>query len=295
MSIPHELSNFGNEDGFIRSFLVPLLWRLGFTIVVNYHGRREFGKDLIFGEIDRFSHVRYYGLQAKFVPNIGKGAVHDLVRDCEEAFARDFIHPQTGQPHKISSFYALNAGSFSEEAREFFFASLRPKHADNVRLIDGKDLLVLDRSVAISRTEDARDLLLGILIEAQFNEGVLEGIMPDLDLITKYTWNTAMSTPPAHVQYPPLRMKVHAVASYLVKPFLASDLPIEVIERFWSMATAFNRTLDEAGGSPFGRGDTSKIPAQTALRLTSQIRLDIQTLKNSVNKVLAKFGPLASI
>ena len=33
--------------------LIPLLQRLGFSLVFNYHGRAEFGKDLIFAEVDR--------------------------------------------------------------------------------------------------------------------------------------------------------------------------------------------------------------------------------------------------
>lgn len=294
MPIPDELSGFSNEEGFIQSFLIPLLCRLGFTIVVNYHGRREFGKDLIFGEIDRFSHVRYYGLQAKFLPSISKEAVHALIQDCEEAFTKDFTHPQTGQLHKISSFYALNAGSFSDEAREFFFARLLPGHADNVRLIDGKDLLALDRSVAINRIESARDLLVGILIEVQFNEGNLQQIIPVLDRIAKRAENSARATQEP-VQYPALRLRVNAAASYLLKPFLVSDLPIEIIQRFWSMGTAFNRSLDESTASPLHTVVSIKIPAINALQSTSQLMEDIQTLKNSVSKILAKLGPLTSI
>lgn len=294
MPIPCELSGFTNEEGFIQGFLIPLLYRLGFTIVVNYHGRREFGKDLIFGEIDRFSHVRYYGLQAKFVPSISKEVIHDLIHDCEEAFAKDFTHPQTGQQHKISSFYALNAGSFSDEARELFFARLLPIHADNVRLIDGKDLLALDRSVAINRIESGRDLLVGILIEVRYNEGILQQIIPVLDGITKRAEHSAKATQEP-VQYPALRLRVNAAASYLLKPFLVSDLPIEIIERFWAMGTTFNRTLDEASVSPLHTVVSIKIPAIKVLPLTSQLMQDIQTLKDSISKILAKLGPLVSV
>lgn len=40
------------EDILVQKFLIPLLTRLGFIAIVNYHGRREFGRDIIFGEID---------------------------------------------------------------------------------------------------------------------------------------------------------------------------------------------------------------------------------------------------
>ncbi|MDP2754082.1 MAG: hypothetical protein Q8P40_06790 [Nitrospirota bacterium] len=85
MAIPPEF-NFANEDEFTQEFLIPLLQRLGFSLVVNYHGSSEFGKDLIFAELDRFGHVRYHGLQAKYEPS-------------------------------ISSFYSINGGSIGPEEK----------------------------------------------------------------------------------------------------------------------------------------------------------------------------------
>ncbi len=56
MAIPPDF-NYANEDSFIQGFLIPLLQKLGFLLVVNYHGTAEFGKDLIIAEVDRFGHV----------------------------------------------------------------------------------------------------------------------------------------------------------------------------------------------------------------------------------------------
>ena len=67
-----ELASYANEMESVQRFLVPLLGRLGFGIVVNRHGQSEAGMDLIVGEIDRFAHVRYHGVQAKFEASIGK-------------------------------------------------------------------------------------------------------------------------------------------------------------------------------------------------------------------------------
>lgn len=287
MSLPDELTSFGGEIDFTDKFLIPLLNRLGFTIVVNFHGKREFGKDLIFGEIDRFSHIRYHGLQSKYLPSIGKKAVHELIQDCDESFAKDFKHPQTGHKHKISTFYAVNAGTFSDEARDLFFASLSSKHADNIRLIDGKGLLALDRSAAINQTETGRESLIGLLIEASYNEEILQRIIPSLNGIIKGDGH--------NVQYPSLRLRVNAVASYLLKPFLVGDMPVEVVEKFWSMGTAFNRALDEAGSSPLHTVVSIKVPAAKAFKLIPQLVEETKVLKQSVRKVLAKLGPLASM
>ena len=85
MAIPAEFA-FANEDAFVQNFLIPLLRRLGFSLVVNYHGRTEFGKDLVFAEVDRFGHVRYHGLQAKYEARISLNGIEDLIRDCKQAF-----------------------------------------------------------------------------------------------------------------------------------------------------------------------------------------------------------------
>ena len=45
MAIPAELRAFGNEAGFRDRFVMPLLHRLGFSIVVKYHGQREFASE----------------------------------------------------------------------------------------------------------------------------------------------------------------------------------------------------------------------------------------------------------
>lgn len=73
MPIPGELKYEGEirEDQFIQKFLIPLLQRLGYQ-VVNYHGQREFGKDLVFSEVDRFSNVVYHGLQAKYEASLAQ-------------------------------------------------------------------------------------------------------------------------------------------------------------------------------------------------------------------------------
>ena len=63
MAIPPEFRNFNDEADFTARWIIPLLHRLGFSVVVNYHGQREFGRDVVFGEIDRFGHVVYYAMQ----------------------------------------------------------------------------------------------------------------------------------------------------------------------------------------------------------------------------------------
>jgi hypothetical protein len=144
MAIPKEFT-FASEEDFVQRFLIPLLHRLGFSVVANYHRTQgELGKDLVFAEIDRFGHIRYRGLQAKYIESIGLSAVETLIQDCRQAFANPFTRPHTHTAERIQTFYAVNGGSISEDARQHFFGSVGQPLATCARVLDGKALLALD-------------------------------------------------------------------------------------------------------------------------------------------------------
>jgi len=56
MTIPAEFDRYReprkSEENSIRWFLKPLVERLGYCSVRDYHGTREFGKDLVYAEVD---------------------------------------------------------------------------------------------------------------------------------------------------------------------------------------------------------------------------------------------------
>jgi len=285
MPIPAELSAYRDEDDFVQRFLVPLFRRVGFEIVANYHGKREFGKDLLVGEIDRLSHVRFHGVQAKYEASIGKEAAHELIRQCDEAFVTPFTHPQTGHTQRISSFYAVTAGSVSDEARELFFASLQTKHADNVRILDGKSLLALDRFAVISRNESARERLLGIFHECRYSSAALEKAVPMLERIRDGDGNG--------VVYPSIRLRANAATTFLANPLVFAKVDLVEVERFWSHAHAFNLALDQATTSPLQTVVSVKQPAIRALNHVPPLRECVARLAGQVEAALTQLGPLA--
>lgn len=287
MSIPSELSTFRNEDDFVQRFLIPLFRRVGFAIIANYHGKREFGKDLLVGEVDRLSHVRFHGIQAKYEASIGKADVHELIRQCDEAFVTPFTHPQTGHTQRISSFYAVTAGSISDEARDLFFTTLHPRHADNVRILDGKSLLALDRFAFIGRTESAREPLIGLLHECRFATLVLNKTVPVLEQIQQCDGNG--------VVYPALRLRANASAAFLARPLLFAKLDIPTVERYWSHSNAFNLALDQATASPLQTVVSVKQPAIRALHHVPSLRESIVQMTALVESALADLGPLAAL
>lgn len=286
MALSSELAGYANEQDFVERFLVPLLGRLGLGIVINHHGQREAGMDLIVGEIDRFAHVRYHGIQAKFQGSISKADSHGLVQDATEAFAAEFQHPQTGAKHWISSFYAVNAGTISDEARGLFFAKLCNRHGDNVRLLEGRDLVALDRSAAV-RSEGTREYLAGLLLETRHNAAALGRLVPLLTAITSGDGNG--------VVYPIERLRLVALGSWLARPVLLSDLPTKQIEDLHALASAFNRCLDEAGSSPLHTVVSIKVPAAKALRLVGVVQVDSAAVESAVAALLVTLGPLAPI
>jgi hypothetical protein len=286
MALSPEFTAYADENDFVQRFLVPLLGRLGFGIVVNHHGQSEAGMDLIVGEIDRFAHVRYHGIQAKFEGSISKAATHGLFQDATEAFAAEFTHPQTGAKQRISCFYAVNAGTVSDEGRTLFFDLLRSKHGDNVRLLEGRDLLALDRSATI-RTESTRNLLLALLMETKRICASLNRLLPRLQAIVDGDGNG--------VVYPVERLRLVAIEAWLANPVLLSLLPAEEIEDIHSLASAFNRCLDEAGSSPLHTVVSIKIPAAKALRLLPQIATGSAAVESAIGGAVAALGSLASI
>lgn len=287
MPILPELSHHKDEDDFARDFVVPLLRRLGFSIVVDFHGSREFGRNLIFGDVDRFGHVVFHGLQVGFTASVSKTGAQGLAEDCDEAFAKDFVHPHTGASHRISRFYAVNGGSISDAARKFFFAKVVPSHGDNARLLDGRALLDLDRT-ALARPEAGRETLWGILLEVRKNRDVLSQVLGPLAAIVKGE--------DQGVDYPTERLRIVALSAALARPGHIAALDLSAVESIHDRSVAFNKALDDAGASPLRTVVSTKIPARKALKISlSGLKADLEELEGALEQKLEQLGPIAPI
>jgi len=271
---------FDSEDHFIETFVVPLLNRLGYSLVLNYHGTSEFGKDLIIGGFDRFSHVRYDAIQVKYKPSIGLSDADDLIRDCHQAFKNPFRHPQTGQDHRISTFYAINGGSISDQSRTHFFASVQANYGDNARLLDGKALIQLDRSATVIGVEPVRSILSGILLELQFNAQVVGHVCEGLEHMLD-----------ADGPYPMQRLSSEATSSFLQRPNTSLIQHIGLLQQYWQSVTMFNRIVDSIGTS-LSAGDYRKGRAEGAYQVRDHINGMANQLAPLVSAQLVQLGPL---
>ena len=139
MSFPSSF-HYENESEFIRRLIEPVLQRLGFDAVTNYHGTREHGKDLVFGETDRFGHHIYHGLQAKYVPSISQKEAVSLIDDAKQAFIMTFPHPTSGVRENLQ-ILCRERREHKRQCRDLFFQALRPQYGANVRLMDGNEMV----------------------------------------------------------------------------------------------------------------------------------------------------------
>ncbi len=281
MSIPPEFK-YANEDEFTRNFLIPLLQRLGFSLVVNYHGQLEFGKDLIFAELDRFGHIRYHGLQAKYESSISLNGIEDVIRDCKQAFSNTFTHPQTGAVERISSFYAVNAGSISQEAKQHYFNSLVASYGGNVRLLEGKDLLTLDRWVSIGRSDSAKATINGLLNEINFN-----GIVVSL-------WATKLqqSSDGANNSLPLVPLRTMASSAYLMQPTLREFVITNDVLQYSILAEICNKAFERITQNTPDVSGQKQLQSDCLFKL-DELKRSSTSIESALKKSLEMIGPLA--
>jgi len=281
MVIPAEF-NYTNEDDFIQRFLIPLLKRLGFS-VVNYHGTREFGKDLVFAEMDRFGHVRYHALQAKYEASISLGDSKGLIEDCDQAFANPFVHPHTGASERISSFYAVNGGDISEPARTNYFNQLI-RYGSNVRLLDGKSLIALDRWAAFNRGEMVGETLTGMLIEIRVNRRKMATFQP---MLQAYVEDTKKPLPIE-------RLRDAGTTNYLLRPLSPNLINVDEVLWYSEFARMFNNSLEFCLKS-LASEENKKDLLRKVIEQSVGFYIWGNHIEEAIQSVLSQLGPLAGL
>jgi len=174
---------FTNEASFRTNFVKPLLNKLGFFLVAEYHGRREFGKDFVFSELHRFGGIRHYAAQVKHERTIGLGkAADDLLTQINQAFANPFTLPDAQKEAYISAFYIFNSGSITSEAKDDLIQRLRrTSYGENVYFLDGERLDSLNKWATFQNDQDIRQRLLGLRNQLIINIKIWDSIKEDAE------------------------------------------------------------------------------------------------------------------
>jgi hypothetical protein len=279
MAIPQELQQYSNEADFTARFVIPLLQRLGFSVVLNFHGTREFGKDLVVGDRDRFNDTIFHGVQIKFEPVVNQEMSHDLIRDADEAFGNPFNHPHKGGEYRISGFYAINGGSIPDNSRDNFFNRLRPRYGDNVRLMDGPRLIVLNRFASFNESVFLKERLTGLVLEIRMNRAILEGLLASISGVLA----------DSGTGFPMQRCRLVAVEATLTQPVITTALFVDKLQQYWERVRILNSLLDSAH-QPMTIGNWTQQRLRVALDMLPQIRHDAGIIEGLAVAHLVRLG-----
>lgn len=109
-----------DEKLFSKNFITPLLKKMKFDNITYSHGIKEYGRDFIFSEINRFGEVVNYGLQVKAGNISGKvnSEIDEIIGQIEDAFSMPFIRISNSSSNYISVFIVAISGKFSNNAKE---------------------------------------------------------------------------------------------------------------------------------------------------------------------------------
>ena len=115
-----KIENTNNEADFTISVFIPLLRKLGFSNVKYNHGKREYGKDVVFARKTELDDMEYWGAQVKF-GNISGGAhsdINTILSQSEDAFRMPFYDVYSRTKQRISKLVIVTSGKFTENAVE---------------------------------------------------------------------------------------------------------------------------------------------------------------------------------
>jgi hypothetical protein len=125
---------------------LPILRKLGFQNVRYNHGKREFGRDVLFARVTEFQGLEFWGAQVKF-GDVAGGAdaeIDELLGQIEDAFMMPFYDLYTKQKQRISRLAIIISGKFTDNAIEKICEKIE-SHAvrNNVVFVDREKLQTL--------------------------------------------------------------------------------------------------------------------------------------------------------
>lgn len=134
-----------NEKLFSLQVINPLLRKMHFNSIRFSHGRKEYGKDFTFSELDKFGQVKYYGIQVK-VGNVSgqvNSPIDELIGQIEDAFSMPYFDLDSKNPLYISTLIIIISGYFTENAKEKIMNKINKGLHGSVYFIDQDKILEL--------------------------------------------------------------------------------------------------------------------------------------------------------
>lgn len=115
--------------------------KLGFSNVRYNHGRKEYGKDIVFTRRTEFDEYEYWGAQVKFGDVSGgvRSDIDELIGQAVDAYRMPFYDVYTRSKQRISKLIIAISGRYKENAIEKIVEGIE-SHAlrNNLVFIDGE-------------------------------------------------------------------------------------------------------------------------------------------------------------
>jgi hypothetical protein len=109
-----------NERDFTLRTVLPILRKLGFSNVRYNHGKREYGKDIVFARYTEFGELEHWAAQVKYgdVSGGAGGGIDEIFSQIEDAFKMPFYDIYTRSQVRPSKVCIIISGRFTENATE---------------------------------------------------------------------------------------------------------------------------------------------------------------------------------
>jgi Restriction endonuclease len=135
-----------NERDFTLRTVLPILRKLGFSNVRYSHGKREYGKDIVFARFTEFGELEHWAAQVKHgdVSGATGGEIDEIFSQIEDAFRMPFYDIYTRTQVRPSKVCVIISGRFTENATEKVCEKIE-SHAirNNVIFVDEAKLSTL--------------------------------------------------------------------------------------------------------------------------------------------------------
>lgn len=107
-----------DEPKFTLELLLPLFRNMGFFDVKYNHSKGEFGKDVTFSEMNKFSVRRNYGVQVKAGDLSGEAGaeIDKIIGQIDDAFKMPYIDTTSREERYISDLIIVISGRFTNNA-----------------------------------------------------------------------------------------------------------------------------------------------------------------------------------
>ncbi|SMO94583.1 hypothetical protein [Fodinibius sediminis] len=132
-----------NEKEFTLRTVIPIIRKIGFNSVKYNHGKREYGRDILFNRITEFQEIEFWAAQVKFgdISGSAGGDIDEIIAQIDDAFKMPFYDVYTKQKNRISKLAIIISGKFTNNAIEKICEKIE-KHStrNNLVFIDGEKI-----------------------------------------------------------------------------------------------------------------------------------------------------------